>query len=103
MKKLIPLLLTTCFMLPNIAFSEDIPENLPFTVNVTPQDSEVISFRNLSNDKVIIDIYGEDISLEKSSGAMFNCTGYGFVEIQFKDALHDYFEVACKSSITINN
>lgn len=103
MKKFNFILLAMSLMLSNIAFSEGIPENLPFNIEVTQQESELISFRNLSNEKIIIDIYGEEIVLENNSGAIFNCTGYGFVEIQFKDTLHDYFEVACKSSITIKN
>lgn len=103
MKLLISILLTASAVIPYSAFSSEIPENLPYNLEVTSQDNELVSFKNLSDHNLTIDIYGEEIQLDEASGAIFNCTGYGYIEIQFKDTIHDYFEVPCKSSITIKN
>jgi len=71
-------------------------------VEVSQTNSKYLAIQNISNETVKIDIYGEKLTLEPVTGARFECSGYDFLELQFSNLSHDYFEVPCASLVKIN-
>jgi hypothetical protein len=68
-------------------------------VEVYKTELSTLSIQNLSNEKIEIDLYGENFNLEPASGVKFECLGYEKLELQIKSNDHEYFEVFCKSRV----
>ncbi len=71
-------------------------------VDVFKTEDTTLSVQNLSFEDVEIDIYGEEFTLKPLSGLTYDCAGYTNLELQFKNNLHEYFEVPCQSRVVIN-
>lgn len=71
-------------------------------VDVSQTHLQYLSIQNISDETIKIDIYGEELTLEPVTGVRFECSGYEFLELQFSNLSHDYFEVPCASLVKIN-
>ncbi|WP_426369458.1 hypothetical protein [Pseudocolwellia sp. HL-MZ7] len=70
-------------------------------VEVYKTEFSTLSIQNLSNEKIEIDLYGQNFNLTPASGVQFECSGYDNLELQIKNNDHEYFEVPCKSRVVI--
>jgi len=95
------LALVAGFFASSVTIAADFPSSIS-NVDVFKTDSAKLSIQNLSQETVNIDVYGEVFELVPSSGLSFECAAYSDLELLFKDTVHDFFEVPCKSRVVIN-
>ncbi len=72
-------------------------------IKVYKTELSTLSIQNLSNERIEVDIYGENFILDSVSGIQFECSGYENLELQIKNNDHDYFEVPCKSRVVFTD
>jgi len=82
----------------SIVFAGDLASPIEYVEVFTTQQQK-LSIKNLSNEKIEIDIYGRNVALPAYSIVKLNCESYSDLELQIKDYIHGYFEVPCQSSV----
>jgi len=92
----------TALLITLIPFATLSQQSIPLkNIDVKVNEHEYLSFQNFSNDIIEIDVYGQNITLKKNSGAYVECDGNDQLELKFSGLSHNYFEVPCKSIVTI--
>lgn len=71
-------------------------------ISVYVSTDSFLSFQNMSDDVLEINIYGEALILRPDSGIQFQCAGHEYLELQIKNNVHGHFEVPCQSRVVIS-